>query len=381
MKTVLLLNHAPNPRMLKRVSLMMEFGEVHVVCLDRTDVNIWEIDSSLYTSIEAVKMAVPSSKHLVKRYIATRKFRKIAKRKIYSIEPDLIYTELFDCLLIAAEAKRQIPGCSMVYEVADIREALLSDETSLLRKLKQSVIKAIEKRAFSAVDRLVVTSGRFYEDYYSSLMPFDRTIFAPNAPDSSLFEGYCANVNRGRFCLGFVGSIRYLDQLKLMVDACHITGVSCLIAGAAVSDAADKEIREYSQGKDVSFTGRFNYAQQVREIYSQIDCVFAVYDADNPNVRIALPNKLYESVFCGLPILVAKGTYLSELVEEWGVGLSVDHKNLEDLVGAIQRLRDDKNLRLSIQDNCKRVLLDESWLDWRKDLSDFCHQIEFNASK
>lgn len=84
------------------------------------------------------------------------------------------------------------------------------------------------------------------------------------------------------------------------------------------------------------------------------DCIYSVYDADNPNVRIALPNKLYESIFCELPIIVAKNTYLSELVEKYKVGLSVSHNSYYELRNAIILLKDNMNLYNEIVDSCRK---------------------------
>ena len=83
-----------------------------------------------------------------------------------------------------------------------------------------------------------------------------------------------------------------------------------------------------------------------------VDCVYAVYDADNPNVRIALPNKLYESILCELPIIVAKQTYLAELVKEWGVGISVNHKEVKELVEAIACLKNNREVYEEIRNAC-----------------------------
>ena len=80
--------------------------------------------------------------------------------------------------------------------------------------------------------------------------------------------------------------------------------------------------------------------------------MFSVYNANNQNVRIALPNKLYESIYCELPIIVAKGTYLSQLVEEWGVGVSVDHIDKKDLVTVLQKLSIEKEYYRDLSNAC-----------------------------
>ena len=81
--------------------------------------------------------------------------------------------------------------------------------------------------------------------------------------------------------------------------------------------------------------------------------MYSVYDADMQNVRVALPNKLYEAVYCEIPLIVAKNTYLAQLVDEWGVGLAVDHKNKDELVEALHRLQSDQAIDKCIEQNCR----------------------------
>lgn len=137
----------------------------------------------------------------------------------------------------------------------------------------------------------------------------------PNIPEAAPFAKY-KRKTRGKFTVGFIGSIRYLKQMKMLVDAAERAGCNVLFAGAGVTTSDYLHIIEYCKDKYfVTFTGKYNYNEDIANLYGAVDCIYAVYDADNPNVRIALPNKLYEAVYCKLPIIVAKGTYLSEIVE------------------------------------------------------------------
>ena len=72
------------------------------------------------------------------------------------------------------------------------------------------------------------------------------------------------------------------------------------------------------------------------------------------NVRVALPNKLYEAVYCEMPLIVAKNTYLAQVVEEWGVGVTVDHKSVDELVKALNELKQNQALREQIAENCRK---------------------------
>lgn len=158
----------------------------------------------------------------------------------------------------------------------------------------------------------------------------------------------------GTFTIGFIGGIRYINQMKMLVDVAGELGCNVLFAGAGGTSGDYEEIKKYCAGKDyVLFTGKYDYEKEIAQLYGRVDCVYAVYDADNPNVRIALPNKLYESIVCELPIVVAKDTYLSELVQKWGVGVAVSHNNKGELKDKFERLMNDKEYYDNIVAHCK----------------------------
>lgn len=72
------------------------------------------------------------------------------------------------------------------------------------------------------------------------------------------------------------------------------------------------------------------------EIYSSIDINYILYDASNNNVKLALPNKLYESIAFGCPIICSEDVSLGLLVHGngFGVASSVDdlEKSLDELI-------------------------------------------------
>ena len=82
--------------------------------------------------------------------------------------------------------------------------------------------------------------------------------------------------------------------------------------------------------------------------------IYSIYDASKKNVRIALPNKLYESVHCHLPIMVAKDTYLAEIVQDWGVGIAAKHNNGEEIKAALMKLYKDRSFYDFCVENAKK---------------------------
>lgn len=350
MKVCFLLTHIPNPRMNKRIAAFKDLAETKVICTRRASQDIWQPAQNVPHVI--LDIDLPSAKHIVKRFLVSRDFQKRALEILEQFQPDVIYAESLDSLLIAGQYKKKHP-IQVFFEVADLRENFLVKPANPVDWLLTKALLRREKKGFQYVDYLVVTSPKFYDIHYHTLIPREKMLFIPNAPDTTVFQSY-RKKSRGRFTVGFIGGIRYLRQMKLLVDAANAVGADVLFAGAGGTSAEFDGIQEYCKDMtNVRFSGRYDYNREIAELYGEVDCVFSVYDADNPNVRIALPNKLYESIYCELPILVAKNTYLEELVLQYGVGISVSHESREDLEYALAKLKNDEAYRNGFAEKCR----------------------------
>ena len=361
MSICFLLTHIPNPRMNKRIEVLKKIAETKVICTRRTSQNIWEPSQDVEHIIFDIDL--PSAKHIVKRYVVSQGFQKNAIKKLEEIKPSVIYAEGLDSLMIASKYRKK-HKVKIIFEVADLRENYIEVPKKLRDRIVTEALLRREAKVFKDVDYLVVTSPKFYDMHYCELISKNKMLFIPNAPDIDVFKGYHKK-DDGVFTVGFIGGIRYLNQMKMLVDVANDLGINVLFAGAGGTSSDYEKIMKYCGSlKNVTFTGKYNYDTEIAGLYSMVDCVFAVYDADNPNVRIALPNKLYESIICELPIIVAKNTYLSELVEEWQIGMAVGHKSTEDLKQAIEKLVTDKNYYNSLTNNCKKLkdrFLESDW--------------------
>ena len=347
-----LLTHVPNPRINKRIEVYKGNAEIHVICTRRASQNIWEPSQDVDYIIFDIDL--PSANHIIKRYIISRDYQKKALEKLKELKPNVIYTEGLDSLLIAGEYKKQ-HNARVIYEVADLRKNYITKPTKLKEKLLTAALLKKERDAFQYVDYLVVTSPKFYDIHYHTLISKEKTLFIPNAPDTSVFKEYHKKKG-GVFTVGFIGGIRYLKQMKMLVDAANEVGCNVLFAGAGGTNSDYQEIHDYCKNMpNVTFTGRYDYNTEIAKLYGMVDCVYAVYDADNPNVRIALPNKLYESIFCELPIIVAKGTYLAELVEEWEVGVAVIYNDKLELINILKKFKSNIHYRIQFAEKCKLV--------------------------
>lgn len=361
MNICFLLTHVPDPKTNRRIAVFQKEGKVSVICTRRKSQDIWEpviknVDYNIFD------IDLPPSSQLLKRVIISRDYQEKALKKLEEMQPNVIYADGLDSLIIASKYKKR-HSVTLFYDVADLRESYIEEPTGIIKRTITHLVKVREKSCFKEIDYLVITSPKFYDIYYHKLINKDKVIFIPNAPDKEVFKNY-KRKSDGVFTVGFIGGIRYLAQMMMLVDAAEKVKCNVLFAGAGGTSQDFEQITEYCKNKPwVTFSGKYDYNTEIAKLYGSVDCVYAVYDADNANVRIALPNKLYESILCGLPIIVAKNTYLSELVKEWGVGVAVDHKDIRDLLKILDKLMKNKDFYDTLSYNCNKLnFIEESSL-------------------
>ena len=88
------------------------------------------------------------------------------------------------------------------------------------------------------------------------------------------------------------------------------------------------------------------------------DVVMCMLNPNNLNNRVGPPNKLFEAMVCGRPVIATKRTYSGDLVEKLQMGLTVDFDK-EDFKKAIIKLRDNPKLREEYGKNALNAALNK----------------------
>ena len=349
MKISFLLSYTPNPRINKRVRALSENNEIMLIYWRRTKDHVWGNVSKKYNQQE---IYIPANMgQPLKRILPTIKFISRAFRKLKKSKPDCIYLAGYETLAIGSFYKRFCDrNVDIVYEVADLHRLQIQPSKNFFMKLIQKTLCRFERHLCKRIALLVCTSQKFYSSYYSAFVPKSRYLYMANAPEKKIFEGY-QRKTAGEFTVGFVGGVHFTNQIKLLAAAGKKCGVKIIIAGSFLDD----ELRKYCIDKGAICTGTYIYEKDIVNIYEKLNCVFSVYPADDENVKLALPNKLYESIICGLPIIVAKGTYLSEIVEKYQIGVSVDSDDIEQYTRAIMMLETDSRYYQTLVKNCNSI--------------------------
>ena len=366
----MLSSHIPDPRIIKRLnSLNKFFDESHLLYWERDFGNGFS-----FAGIEGViseSISTTSDPSLVKRILEDRKLREKTINKILTYGPDVIYIAGVELLW----AIKKVPFKRKPIIILEIADLPANTHISKLGFFGKSVEKILINVVKEVPDYYVITSPGFYHGYYEKY-GFDKNKFFvfENVPQKNIFKTYEINpekiMNKEKLVIGYIGAVAYYSSLKALFEACNnIENVEIVIAGKGPdSEKVENEAKKY---KNVKVLGRYNYEQDISKLYSMVDVVYSLYNVDNYNVKLALPNKLYEAIVCGKPIIVAKDTYLEEYVKELGVGFSAPYKDvdalkalIEDIYNNREKLSDISRKCMEIRNNYFYETVEEEFLKW-----------------
>jgi glycosyltransferase involved in cell wall biosynthesis len=126
---------------------------------------------------------------------------------------------------------------------------------------------------------------------------------------------------------------------------------------------------------NIHWHGRISYERALELSYAA-DVLIATYDPTIPNHRYSSPNKVFEAMMLGKPIIVAKNTNMDIIIENANCGLIIEYGSKRELEKALLLLEQDIPLREKYGENARRAY-DEtySWRNMENRLIDFYDQV------
>lgn len=207
------------------------------------------------------------------------------------------------------------------YHIADFyvdsRKGIPTRLKKILRNLEFSVIN-------SAKTTIVCTEERVEQIKGSS--PKDIVIIH-NTP-STIIEGnneeidsVIDDVESMKICyIGSLSKTRFIKELVNVVK--NNKNFNLEIGGIGeLSEWLEIESEKYS---NINFLGRVNY-HATFDYYTECDLMISVYDPEIPNHLYSAPNKVYEAMMLGKPIIAAKGTGLDTIINDNDIGYLINY--------------------------------------------------------
>lgn len=297
--------------------------------------------------IAAGTVAVAAS---AKRRLRDR-FDRATTANVIEWKPDLVHAHDANTLNIALQV-RQGRGVPFVYDAHELWE----ERGSLVRGTKEdSDDKQLLDRATGVAAGLVTVSpsvaGWMKERYDLPELP----VLVRNVPPASAAPDRSTGKLRGLAGLdanakiivyvGILGPNRGLvetvEALALLEDDVH------LVMLGYSDDAYDQTLASISDSAGVAdrlhFVGSVA-PNDVSPTIADADLSLVIIQAEYLNDAFSLPNKLFESIHGGLPVLASSLPDISEMVNEYGIGKVIESPTAGEIASATRLLLGDTHL-------------------------------------
>jgi len=277
-------------------------------------------------------------------------------------EYDLIHACDFDTVLPAMISKLLF-GTQVVYDIFDF----YADHLRATPKWIKNIIKAVDIWVIDHVDALIVIDDARWEQIGIEA-PENGAVICNTPQDSShLFGQQDQPAPSRRLHLVYVGLLQVerglLDILSILKENqnWHLD-----LAGFGGDEARILKIAD--KLTNVTWHGRIPY-QRALELTHTVDVVLALYDPALPNHRYASPNKLFEAMMLGKPVIVAANTNIDRIVAMENCGCIVEYGNLAELETALKGLHEDVAMRRKLGSNGRKAYENKySWQEMKKRL-------------
>jgi len=258
---------------------------------------------------------------------------------------DVIHACDFDTILPALLAKR-LWGKRVVYDIFDFyADHLRATPQPLIR-----AIRAADLQAINRADALILADDSRREQIRGSSPR--RCVVVYNSPEDVLSELEApAEGGEAALRLCYVGLLqveRGIFELLQVLERHPDWRLD--LAGFGGDEALIRE--RIAAMPNVTWHGRIPYRQAL-QLSLAADALFATYDPAIPNHRYASPNKVFEAMMLGKPVIVARDTNMDRLIGEANCGLVVEYGDVEALEAALRRLEADPTLRRSLGANAR----------------------------
>ena len=152
-----------------------------------------------------------------------------------------------------------------------------------------------------------------------------------------------------------------LEAMQFLNDVCFV-----IIGNGDVIPKLKKRTFELNLEKSIIFKDKMPYEQMMQ--YTQhAELGLSLDKNTNINYRLSLPNKIFDYIHAGVPILASKIKEVEAVITKHRIGLFIENHEPKHIAQQIEKALDE-NLKFKYQKNIKNAALQLNWENEEKNL-------------
>ncbi len=247
-------------------------------------------------------------------------------------------------------------GVPFVFEVRDLWPEALVNCGALSNPLAIWWLRRLSRKIYAAATHIVALSPGMKAGIVNAGIPAERVTVIPNGSDLDLFrpdlDGSAARQRLGlgdSFAAIYFGAMGLANGLEYAVEAARILkkwGANrikiVLHGGGGRREALIGLAREYALD-NVVFSDLVPDKADVARLVAGCNACLTIYAGTNKEQTWS-PNKMFDALAAGRPVLINVPGWLGETIEKNGCGRQVDPHRPEALADALEELAGDPGL-------------------------------------
>lgn len=297
---------------------------------------------------------------------AIRVGRELAARD--GERPDIVFAT--STPLMIGRAGRDLArsfGAPFVFEIRDVWPDALVNTGTLRNPLVIWWLRSMARSYYRAASHIVALSPGMKAGVVRQGVADAKVTVIPNSSDLDLFrpdlDGSAARARLGlgdRFAAVYFGAMGRANGLEYAVEAARILRdrgrrdiVVVLHGSGGMREPLQALAARYGLD-NVVFSPSTPDKAAVAEIVAGCDAGMTIYAATEVEQSWS-PNKMFDTLAAGKPVLINVPGWLRETIERNQCGLYVDPREAASLADALERLAGDPALRNAMGANARRL--------------------------
>lgn len=256
-----------------------------------------------------------------------------------------------------------------IFEVRDLWPEFPIQIGAIKNKFLIKILKTFEKKIYNNSKHVIALSPGMREGVISTGTPIEKVSMIPNMAKPDKFYPHAINndiakkfsINPEKFniihfgSMGLANGLQYIIETARLCKEQNISDVNFIFLGNGATLPSLKNLSEKYNLDNVQFLGNHNM-KTVSEIVNICDLSITSFK-NIPILYTNSPNKLFDSLSAGKPIVVNSAGWTKELVEKENCGFYVNPENPQDFVNKIIKCKDNRNLLSKWGENARNLSL------------------------
>ena len=267
---------------------------------------------------------------------------------------------------IAMRLKKKM-GWRYVFEVRDLWPEFPIQIGAIKNKLVIKYLRNLERKIYERSEHVVALSPGMQDGVIAAGTPKSKTSMVPNMSKPDKFFPHEKNmdvakqfgIDTTKFNVIHFGSMNPANGLEYILDAATILqdksvkDIQFVFMGGGAVEPRLKKIIEEKGLKNVQFLGLHPMVTVV-EVVNLCDVSVTTF-RNLPILQTNSPNKLFDSLSAGKPIIVNSAGWTKDMVENENCGFFVDPDNASDFAEKLMLYKDDKEKLKVWGENARRL--------------------------